>query len=99
FKRMDRVKADKGYAGQAVVCAVTFQPIAGHRVSSPTIKFLGNGREIEMAFAPVAGAPLLAPFRISITNMLGNIVVQANLFDVQGGASTGACATTGESVR
>ena len=31
FKRMDKVKADKGYAGPAVVCAVTFQPIAGHR--------------------------------------------------------------------
>ena len=30
-----------------------------------------------MAFAPVAGTRLLAPFRISIANMLGNLVVQA----------------------
>src|SRR5579871_1385842 len=32
FKRMDRVKAAKGYAGPAVVCAVTFKALAGHRV-------------------------------------------------------------------
>jgi hypothetical protein len=99
FKRIDRVKADKGYAGPAVVCAVTFQPIAGHRASSPTIKFLGDGREIEMAFAPVAGTALLAPFRIAITNMLGNIIVQANRFDVQARSPTRASATTGETVR
>ena len=38
FKRMERVKADKSYAGQALVCAVTFQAIAGHRASSPMVK-------------------------------------------------------------
>src|SRR2546427_647632 len=29
FKRIDTVKADKGYRGPAVVCGVTFQAIAG----------------------------------------------------------------------
>ena len=30
FKRMDTVKADKGYQGPAVVCALYFVPIAGY---------------------------------------------------------------------
>jgi hypothetical protein len=81
FKRMDKVKAERGYAGPVVVCAVTFQPVAGHRSSSTMVKFLSQGRDIEMALAPIAGTRLLAPFRITIVNMLGNLVVQANRFE------------------
>jgi len=91
FKRIDTVKAEQGYAGPAVVCAVTFQPIAGHRTSSPLVKFLSDGRDIEMALVPVAGTRLLAPFRLTVTNMLGNLVVQANRFET----TTRASATTG----
>ena len=80
FKRMDKMKADKGYDGPALVCAVTFQPIAGHRAASTTVKFLAGGREIELWLAPVAGTRVLAPIRVSVANMLGNIVVQASEF-------------------
>src|SRR5213076_1399454 len=31
FKRMDKVTAEKGYAGPVVVCSVGYEPIAGHR--------------------------------------------------------------------
>jgi hypothetical protein len=92
FKRMDTVKAERGYAGPAVVCAVTFQPVAGHRSSSTMVKFLSQGRDIEMAFVPVAGTRLLAPFRITIVSMLGNLVVQANRFE-----AVHTAATTGQS--
>jgi hypothetical protein len=37
FKRMDKVRADKGYAGPAVVCSVGYQPIAGHRASTALV--------------------------------------------------------------
>jgi len=80
FKRIDQVKAAKGYAGPAVVCAVTFRPIAGHRPGSKLLKYLTDGREIEMAFAPIAGTRMLAPFRLSIASMLGNLVVEATDF-------------------
>lgn len=80
FKRMDKVKADKGYQGPVVVCAVTFQPIAGHRASSTLVKFLSQGRDIELWLAPVTGTRLLAPFRVAVVSMLGNLVVQANEF-------------------
>jgi hypothetical protein len=80
FKRIEQAKAEKGYAGAVVVCAVTLRPIAGHRPGSTLLKYLTDGREIEMAFAPIAGTRLLAPFRLSIASMLGNLVIEATEF-------------------
>jgi hypothetical protein len=74
-------RAEKGYAGPVVVCAITFAPIAGYRTSSTLAKYLADGRDIEIALAPIAGTRLLAPFRVSVANMLGNLVVQANRFE------------------
>jgi hypothetical protein len=81
FKRMDRVTAEKGYAGPVVVCSVSYEPIAGHRPSTPLVKYLSEGREIEIALAPVAGTRLLAPFRVSVVSMLANLVIDANRFE------------------
>jgi hypothetical protein len=81
FKRMDKVTAEKGYAGPVVVCSVGYEPIAGHRPSTPLVKYLSDGREIEIALAPVAGTRLLAPFRVSIVSMLANLVIDANRFE------------------
>jgi hypothetical protein len=95
FKRMDKGKADKGYAGPIVVCAVTLMPIAGYRPSSKVVQFLTGGRQIELALAPVAGAGLLAPFRVTVANMLGNLVVQATRFEVVAPGSQRADANAG----
>jgi hypothetical protein len=95
FKRMDTMKAEKGYAGPVVVCSLALQPIAGHRASSPLVKYLTGGREIEIAFAPVAGTAMLAPLRVSVANMLGNLVVQASRFEALARSSLRAAATTG----
>lgn len=81
FKRMERVKADKGYTGSAVVCAMTFQAQAGHRASSTLVKYLSEGRDIELWLAPVAGTRMLAPFRVSVASMIGSLVVQATQFE------------------
>jgi hypothetical protein len=61
FKRMDKVTAEKGYAGPVVVCSVSYEPIAGHRASMPLVKYLSDNRDMEMALAPIAGMRLLAP--------------------------------------
>jgi Protein of unknown function (DUF3108) len=81
FKRIERVKADTGYAGPAVVCAVAFTAIAGHRPDSALVKYLAGGRDIELTLAPIAGTRLLAPFRLAIINMLGDIVIEATAFE------------------
>ena len=81
FKRMDKVTAEKGYAGPVVVCSVHYEPIAGHRASTRLVKYLSEGREMELALAPVAGTRLLAPFRVWVESMLANLVIEANRFE------------------
>ena len=81
FKRMDKVTAEKGYAGPVVVCSVRYETIAGHRASTPLVKYLSEGREMEIALAPVAGTRLLAPFRVLVVSMLANLVIEANRFE------------------
>jgi hypothetical protein len=90
FKRMDNVKAAKGYAGPAVVCSVSFKPRAGYRASSQLVKFLSEGRDIALWLAPITGAHVLAPFRVSVASMFGNLMVEATQFDV----ATRTAATT-----
>jgi hypothetical protein len=81
FKRMDKGSAGKGYAGPVIVCAVEYQPIAGHRASTPLVKYLSEGREMEIVLAPVAGTRVLAPLRWSVASMLANLVIQADRFE------------------
>jgi hypothetical protein len=82
FKRMDKVTAEKGYAGPVVVCSVNYEPIAGHRPNIPLIKYLSEGREIDIALAPIAGTRLLAPFRLSVVSTLANLMIEANRFEM-----------------
>jgi hypothetical protein len=81
FKRMDKVTAEKGYAGSVVVCSVGYEPIAGHRPSTPLVKYLSEGREMEIALAPLVGTRLLAPFRVTVVIMLATLVIEANQFE------------------
>lgn len=84
FKRLETVRA-AGYAGPAVVCAVAFRAIAGHRADSRLVNYLADGRDIELSLAPVAGTRLLAPFRLSITSMLADMVIVATSFETTSG--------------
>jgi len=80
YKRMDKVKAAKGYAGPVLVCAVYFAPIAGYIPSRRTIKYLTEMRDIEVWLAPIAGTRVLAPFRIQGPTPIGEARLDANQF-------------------
>jgi len=80
FKRVDHVKAERGYQGQVVVCMITYEPVAGHRPERSAIKHLTQTREMEIALAPIAGTRVLAPFRVSLPTLLGPAVLQAVQF-------------------
>ena len=92
FKRMDKVTAQKGYAGPVVVCSLRYEPIAGHNASTTLVKYLSEGREMEIALAPVAGTRLLVPFRMSVVSMLANLVIEANRFEATAPALDAAVA-------
>ena len=80
FKRMETVRAEKGYRGPVVVCAVYFSPVAGYIPDRAVIKYLAAQRNIEIAFAPVAGTRVLVPFRMLIPTPLGTAMLQATQF-------------------
>lgn len=81
FKRMDMIKNDGGKQSMVLVCAIKFTPMSGHRSSSQLIKFLSEGREIEVWLVPVNGTRILAPVRLSVASLVGNMVLQANQFE------------------
>jgi hypothetical protein len=80
FKRMETVKADKGYAGPVAVCAVYFKPIAGYVPNRPAVKYLTEQRDMEVWLAPIAGTRFLVPFRIAVPTPLGMGALQATQF-------------------
>eukprot|EP01035_Chromulina_nebulosa_P012956 gene12956-17253_t len=77
YKRMDTVKAEKGYRGPVVVCAVYFTPIAGHIPDRAAIKYLAAQRNIEVWLAPIAGTRVLVPFRMTVPTPLGTAMLEA----------------------
>ncbi|WP_291603001.1 DUF3108 domain-containing protein [Bradyrhizobium sp.] len=80
FKRMETVKAERGYHGPVVVCAIYFVPIAGYIPDRPVIKYLTAQRNIEIAFAPIAGTRILVPFWMKVPTPLGPAMLEATTF-------------------
>lgn len=81
FKRMETVKADKGYHGPAVVCAIYFTPVAGYIPDRPVIKYLATERRMEIVLVPIAGTRVLVPFRLTIPTPFGPAVLEATQFN------------------
>jgi hypothetical protein len=80
FKRMETVKAEKGYQGPVLVCALYFTPVSGYIPDRPVIKYLSAERKMEIAFAPLAGTRMLVPYRMRIPTPLGPAVLEATEF-------------------
>jgi len=80
YKRMETVKAERGYHGPALVCAVYFTPVAGYIPDRPVIKYLATERRIEIAFVPIAGTRVLVPFRMTIPTPFGLAMLEATSF-------------------
>jgi len=80
FKRIERVRAQKGYQGSVAVCGVQFIPLAGHVPERPAIKYLMAQRDMEMWLAPIPGTRIVVPYRIALQTPLGQGVLEATQF-------------------
>jgi len=80
YKRLETVKAERGYHGPALVCAIYFVPIAGYIPDRPVIKYLAAQRNIEITLVPIAGTRILVPFRMTIPTPLGPAMLEATSF-------------------
>ncbi len=85
YKRMDMVKAGKGYAGPVLVCSVGFSPIAGYIPSRATMRYLTKMHDIEVWLAPIAGTRVLAPFLIQGPTPIGEAKLAADQFVTKAG--------------
>ncbi len=83
FKRLENVRAEKGYRGPALVCAIYFTPVAGYIPDRPVIKYLASARNLEIYFVPIAGTRILVPFRLVIPTPFGTGVLEATSFVTQ----------------
>jgi hypothetical protein len=80
YKRTEMVKAEKGYAGPAVVCSVAFVPVSGFVPSKAAIKYLAKSDDIEVWLVPIAGTRVMVPFRAQVGTPFGQGVVEAVRF-------------------
>lgn len=81
FKRMENVKSERGYSGPVVVCAVKYTPLGGFYHGRSTTRFLRETRDIEVWYAPIAGTPLVAAYRVALPTFFGAAVLQATHFE------------------
>ena len=80
FKHLEEL-ARKPYEGRVLVCNLVLRPVAGHRANSVVMKYIAGRRDIEIAFAPMAGGRYLAPLRLTVPTLLGTIAIEATQFD------------------
>jgi len=80
YKRMESVKAEKGYHGPAIVCAIYFTPIAGYVPDRAAIKYLAAQRNMEVWLVPIAGTRVLVPYRVTVPTPLGTAMLEATEF-------------------
>ena len=73
-----------GYTGPVVVCAARYTPIAGHRPQRAATKFMTENKKLEAWLAPVEGARVLLPFRVSVATQIGTTVIEAQEFQIEG---------------
>jgi hypothetical protein len=81
FKQMETVTLASGMRLPAVVCSVSFKPLAGYVPSRAAIKYLVKRHDMDVALAPIAGTRVMVPIRVRIPTPIGLGVVQATEFN------------------
>jgi hypothetical protein len=82
YLRRDRLTVKRGYVGPVLVCRLTLQPIAGYRAKSLLIKYVAGRKDMELWFAPLGAAQIMAPVRILMPTMIGTLEIAADRFEV-----------------
>jgi hypothetical protein len=81
-------KKINGYSGPVLVCQARYVPIAGHRTDRPQVQQMADNRDLFVWLAPIAGTRALIPIKVSISTMVGTMVVEATRFRVETGRVT-----------
>ncbi len=82
-----------GYVGPVLVCNARYHAVAGHRPDRPGVRFMEENREMSVWLAPVEGAGVLLPVRISVLTTMGTNIIEATRWTPGGAPSRTAQAT------
>ena len=81
-----------GYSGPVLVCNARYQAIGGHRPDRPGVRFMEENRDMSVWLAPVEGARVLLPLRISVRTTVGTNIIEATRWSRSGPAPSGTAA-------
>ncbi len=83
FKRMTRLPTAKENAGSevAVVCRVTYEPIAGYLANEATKTHIAN-RDTEVVLRRIPGTEMLIPYSVTVTTAWGTASMMAEKIEV-----------------
>ena len=81
FKQIETIVLANGAKLAAVVCSVSFKPLAGYVPSRAAIKYLVKRQDMDVALASIAGTRVMVPVRVRIPTPLGLGMVQATEFN------------------
>ena len=90
-----RQVAKPGYSGPVLVCNARYVAIGGHRPDRPGVRFMEENRDMSVWLAPVEGANVLLPIRISVAPQVGTNIIEATRW-VRSGASAATAGTQGD---
>lgn len=76
----------RGYDGPVVVCKARWVPVAGHRPSKDSVKYMSKA-DIEVWLAPMGHKNVMIPYKISMQTKNGRLVVQAMKLTIDGTGS------------
>lgn len=88
YKRIDKMKVERGYAGRVLVCGVVLRAIAGYDPDSLLVKYLAGKDDLEIWFVPVAGRKIIAPVRALMPTLIGTLEIYPTAFEPAGPKAT-----------
>jgi len=83
FKRIQTISGrDHSYSGDVFVCGARYVPVAGHRESRESVKYMADNKRLEVWLVPVENTDLMLPYRIVIGTQIGDLIIGARDFVV-----------------
>jgi hypothetical protein len=79
---------DGSFSGPAIVCALRYVPVSGHRQGSRSVQAMAEAGDMEVWMA-AAGEGFVAPVRIRLRIRMGQVVLEARRFEANDGRRAG----------
>ncbi len=67
--------------GEGVRCAVRYDPVAGHKAGSGSVRYMSEGERAMIVFGALPGTSLYAPVKAAIKTKNGTVTIRAIKFE------------------